>query len=382
MSIDPRNKKVVRGTARRSDIQQERLREALSKKPSRSGLPVYELNKIIAPPPAPPPTPQHEIRNGRQKRFSARPDLAQSPFLAAQRLEEIVANNIERQVHEWLGRDGEWYLGFGGVGDALLLLAACYNNPNAKAVFFHNESHFTKQWFDLFKVKSFLHQNIMGQKAANYVFNMMKAFNNMQVSAHLADGLDYGDWIANPLKYKQRLITKVDWVDRLGRCNFNRPTVVIGPTGSSRHDYNRQRFLDPKEYNELMQVYLNRDYLVLVTGSAFDYDVYKIPNNSNCRWLTAEGVIDHTGRRTTHTLKDMLALINGASEVISTDTWLKTYSLLVGIPTKVIQTRWRGAYRMIGSDATDGIFLNNDIWPAIRNVRIEDLLTELGTSTR
>jgi hypothetical protein len=378
--MDPRNKKVVKGTARR-DIHQERLREALSKKPSRSGMPVYELNKIIAPAQLPP-APVHEIRNGRQKRYSARPDLAQSPFVAAQKLEEIAAGHIERQVHDWLGKDGDWYLGFGGVGDALLVLAACYNNPNAKVVFFHNEPHFTKQWFDLFNVKAFLHHNIMGQKAGSYVYNMMRAFKNMQVSAHLADGLDYGDWIVNPYKYKARLVTQVTWADTIGRSNFNRPTVVIGPTGSSRHDFNRQRFLTQSEYNELVNLYLAKGYLVLVTGSPFDYEAYKIPNNSSCRWLTAEGVIDHTGRRTTHTLKDMLALINGATEAVSTDTWLKTYTLLVGIPTKCIQTRWKGTYRMIGSDATDGIFLNTDIWPGLENVRIEDLFQQLKPSTQ
>src|SRR5262252_4051353 len=370
-------RRSVTSRTTRHEVQQ-RLQAALANKPSRNGVPVFELNKIITPA-HPVGKPTYEIRNAPRKRFANAPP-ANSPFAAVQRLEQMAANSIQGMVRDWLGNEGDWYLGFGGVGDALLLIAACYNNPDAKVVFFHNDPHFTRQWFNLFNIKTFLHSNIMGQRTANYVFDMMRTHPRFKTSAHLADGLDYGDWLADPYKYKKRLITNVPWIDYFGRADFGRPTVAIGPSGSSR-EIGRQRYLTNQEYLDLLRVYLEKDYLVLVVGSLADYNTYHLPNDPRCRWLMADGVLDHQGKKTSHTLPDMLRLVNGADEVVSVDTWLKTYTLLCGKVSKVILTRWNGAYRMIGSDSTDAIFLNKDIWPNVELYRLEDLMTSLGSKS-
>ncbi len=369
------NKKTVSNNTKRSETQQ-RLQAALANKPSRSGLPVYELNKIITPL-TPVGRPTYQVRNGLQKR-TTRPNQALSPFAAqqitaTQRLNLAAADNLQITLRNWLGDEGDWYLGFGGVGDALLLLAACYDNPNAKVAFFHNEQHFTKQWFDLFNLNVFLHTNIMGQRWANHIYDMMINSPHFKTSAHLADGLNYGDWTINPFKYKERMITKVPWIEHFGKACFDKPTVVISPCGSHR-DISRQRYLTLNEYNQLIKLYLDKEYIVLIVGSSQDYKNYNLPNNPNCRWLMSDGIIDHTGKKQAHTLKDMLTLINGAEEVISMDTWLKTYALLCGLPIKVFMTRWHGAYHMVGTDCSDGIFMNKDIWPTLEILRIEDLL--------
>lgn len=71
----------------------------------------------------------------------------------------------------------------------------------------------------------------------------------------------------------------------------------------------------------------------------------------------------------------MLRIVNSANKVISVDTWLKTYSLLVGIPTTVVMTRWNGEYKQYGEDVTDWIFLNPKIWRNIKLEKVENLLS-------
>jgi len=48
-------------------------------------------------------------------------------------------------------------------------------------------------------------------------------------SAHLPDGLDYGDWTRNNDKYINRIITKTNWAEKIGYDEkiASQKTVVI-----------------------------------------------------------------------------------------------------------------------------------------------------------
>ena len=75
-----------------------------------------------------------------------------------------------------------------------------------------------------------------------------------------------------------------------------------------------------------------------------------------------------------HSFDIFLRTINSAKEVISVDTWLKTYTLLAGLPTKVIESKFHGSYMPFGHDSSDYVFINPNIWKNIKIVRPENII--------
>lgn len=265
-----------------------------------------------------------------------------------------------------------YYLGFGGLGDALLLMAVCWENPKAKVVFFANQMPFIRAFFDIFGIGVYLHDNIMGTKMANHIFDYMKSLPGFRDSAHLADGLDYGDW-ANEKKYVNRIRGKTRWIQHLGKAPVDKPVVIIGPSGSHK-DIKRQRYLNVEEYKELTKKHLAKGYKVYATGSMNDLHFFGLIDKPDFYWLNSDTIYDGKGVARPSDLKNMLRIINSAEHVLSMDTWLKTYTLLCGIPTTVVETRWEGRYKNYGEDITDFIFLNRSIWPHLTMAKIESLL--------
>lgn len=268
--------------------------------------------------------------------------------------------------------DKHYYLGFGGLGDALLLIAICWNDPKAKVVFFANQISFIRSFFELFGISVYLHDNIMGTRMAAYIYDFMKTLPDFKQSAHLADGLNYDDW-NNENKYIPRIKESTGWIQHLGKEKSNNPVVIIAPSGSHK-DLKRQRFLHAHEHQQLVNLNLDKGYKVYVTGSMSDLHHYKLIDRDNFRWLCSDKIYDGKGNVENSDLKRMLRIINSAEYVISMDTYLKTYSLLCGIPTYVIKTRYNGDYKNIGEDITDLIFLNPKIWKNIKIVTVEEML--------
>lgn len=268
--------------------------------------------------------------------------------------------------------DKDYYLGFGGLGDALLLMASCWTNPKAKVVFFANQVSFIRNFFDVLGISVYLHDNIMGTKMANHVYDYMKSLPAFRESAHLADGLNFNDW-SNEQKYISRIRGKATWIQHFGKVETNKPTIIISPSGSHK-DINRQRYLHVEEYKRLATIYLDKGYKVYGTGSMNDLHYFGIIDRDNFFWLHSDNIYDNKGQIKSSDLNNMLRIINSAEHVISMDTWLKTYTLLCDIPTTVIKTRWNNEYKIYGEDITDWIFLNAKIWPRLNLVKIEDLL--------
>lgn len=275
--------------------------------------------------------------------------------------------------------DKHYYLGFGGLGDALLLMAICWNDPKARVVFFANQIPFTRSFFELFGIPVFLHDNIMGTRIATHIYELMRVLPGFRQSAHLADGLNYNDW-SNEKKYASRISGQTGWIDHLGKEQFDKPVVVIAPSGSNK-EIQRQRYLHHHEYQQLVEQYLKNEYRVYVTGSISDLHHFKLIDKENFYWLNSDIIYNGNGGSEGIDLKKMLRIINGAEHVVSMDSWLKTYTLLCGIPTTVIKTRWNNRYRSYGEDVTDWIFLNRNIWPSLKLAKIEELLSIQTTST-
>jgi hypothetical protein len=289
------------------------------------------------------------------------------------RLPVFSSPNLLNQIKAFTQHpDKNYYLGFGGLGDALLLMAVCWNDPNAKIVFFANQIPFIRSFFEIFGLSVYLHDNVMGTKMANQVYDLMKVMPNFKSSAHLADGLDFNDW-ANEKKYATRIKGSAPWIGYLGQEKFDMPVAIIAPSGSSK-EIDRQRYLHHHEYQQLVDIYLNQGFRVYATGSMADLHHFKLINKRNFYWLSSNGIYRGDGVLESCSLTKMLRIINSATQVISMDTWLKTYTLLCGIPTTVIETRWNNKYKSYGEDVTDWIFLNYNIWPSIKIAKIETLL--------
>lgn len=266
----------------------------------------------------------------------------------------------------------DFYLGFGGLGDALLLLASCWENTNAYVIFFANtiSKVFIEDFFKLFNFKYFLHANIMGQRITGKIFNLVTNLPTFKTSAHLADKLYHGDWV-NYEKYIPRIEKNVPWIERFGKLESSDKIITICPSGSDRNPA-RQRYLSKREYQLLLKKY--EDYTVYVVGSRGDFKFYRMPNRPNLHWLTSKEILNHAGNGRPIGLPHMLRIINSSEKVISVDTWLKTYALLAGIPVNIIRTRWKGQYGEYGRDVTDYVFLNKEIWPEIEFFKIEELI--------
>jgi hypothetical protein len=252
-----------------------------------------------------------------------------------------------------------------------LVLAACWNDPKSRVIFFANSTSLTfiSEIFNLFNIGLYIFDNIMGQSIAGTVFDLVTRHKNFKTSGHLADGLFHGDWL-NENKYISRIINYVPWIDKLGKTSQN--PIIVCPSGSSK-DHNRQRYITSEECRKLVNKYLYKNETVYINISLADFRQYWYPN-LNCYSLSSNVIRDWQGKEEKINLKKMLQIINSAKEVISVDTWLKSYSLLNHIPTTVIETRWNGYYKRFGEDITDWIFLNPKIWPNIKFARIENLL--------
>lgn len=277
-------------------------------------------------------------------------------------------SDLVNEVKRWTELDGDYYLGFGGTGDALLVLSACWNNPRARVVFFANppSMRLIQELFSLFKIGIYLHNNIMGQSVAGHIFNHLTRMPNFRTSGHLADGLNYGDWVNEP-KYRGRIVNNVPWKHVLGTAPLKR-TAIIAPVGSHK-DHRRQRYISPAEHKKLVAKCILDGLTPYTIGSDEDYHQYGDSGN-----FASSAKLHEGGQIKPINLHQMLQIIHSAEIVYSTDTWLKTYTALNRIPTKVIKTRWAGQYRSYGVDVTDFIFLNQAIWPTLELVEIERLI--------
>jgi len=318
------------------------------------------------------PTPQiQRVTSKRKQTIFNNVQLAKNQIYANQALME--------KINHFIGSKGNVYLTFGGVGDLILLLAECYKDPSAKVIFFANggSDQFGKKFLELFGLNYFIHPNIMGGKIANEIVDFLKSTGRLSVSAHLADDLDFDDYRKNPDKYKSRMTLKTNWKNEIGFAEeLNKQKLcILCPSGSVRAAY-KQRFLHPDEYQSVVSIYLKNGYKVFSTGSDNDIKFYPEIRNDNHFWLTADKIICKNKTEKISNFKKFLQIINSATVVFSVDTWIKTYSALAQIKTRVVQNRFNDIYEPVGHDPSDFIFLNTDFYPTMQIHPLPNLVLE------
>ena len=277
------------------------------------------------------------------------------------------------KLNEFINGDKNVYLVVGGIGDLLLLLAVCYNNEKAHIVCIANDesSQFSQKFLDYFNLKYIFYEN-KDYNCRRYFYDIVTNHPNFTLSAHLAEKCNYNDWI-NIDKYKNRLATETNWFDLIGIKKRDKKYVIICPSASRKCEY-RKRHLSIEEYNVIVKIYLEKDYEVITASSKKDFDIYKIYPNENCYWLTDSELINHKGVSQEIDFKTFLQTIISCDDIVSTDTWIKTFMTLCGKPCHVIKTRFNSQYKDIGNEPADNIFLNTEIWPKLKIHTYEDFI--------
>jgi hypothetical protein len=307
------------------------------------------------------------VRNTRQ---------ATRPSIVKIRDQAMANQNAIEDMMAFVKNRGNIYLTFGGVGDLILLLAECHQDPEAKIVYFANSTSkdFGKKFLELFKQDFIILDNLFGSSDAHKAISLLKSTERLQASAHLPDGLDYGDWIRNTQKYASRIITRTNWLDKFGidADNNGKKHVVFAPSGSYKSSH-KQKYLQPHEADAVTKIYLNKGYYVYVVGNHDDKAYYNTIRNPRIFWLTSDEIIDYKNFSSTITFEKFIQILNSASDFCSVDTWLKTYSCLLGKKTIVFENKYNNKYSF-GADSGDLIFLNKSIWPSMKLVKIEEFI--------
>jgi hypothetical protein len=289
--------------------------------------------------------------------------------------EEVNFQVFLSSLDEFMNGDKNVYLTLGGVGDLLLLLAVCYNNEKAHIVFLANDesNKFAKKFLDYFNLKYIVHKNLMGTKFCNPVYNKITSHPNFTLSAHLADRCDYGDWSRNTDKYKNRLSLGTDWINLIGIKKRDKKYVIVCPSGSHKCEH-RRRHLNTQEYNTVVKMYLKKGYEVITASSKIDLENLGIYQDKNCYWLTDSELINYRGVSQQIDFNTFLQIIISCDDLVSMDTWIKTFMALCGKSAHVIKTRFHSSYREIGRESCDHIFLNKDFWPKLKIHTYEDFI--------
>ena len=311
------------------------------------------------------------VRNSRQ---ATRPSIV--------KIRETALNNQKsiEDMMDFVRGCENIYLTFGGVGDVILLLAEAYTDPLAKIVFFGNggSKEFGEKFLNSFKVQNIVLDNIFGSSDAHKALNMLQNTGRLQISSHLPDGLDYGDWIRDNEKYVRKIKTKTNWIEKFGTDEetIDKKVIIFAPSGSYR-SMHKQKYLEPYEAEAVAKLYINRGFTVYMTGNESDKYFYQNIRSPKVFWLTSDRLIDYKNHMVSLDFNRFIRIINSGVEYCSTDTWLKTYSCLIGKPTKVFDNRYHGKYAF-GTDSGDLIFLNQRIWPTMRLCRVEEFIKREG----
>jgi hypothetical protein len=285
---------------------------------------------------------------------------------------------LQKEIQNFTKNAKNIYLTFGGVGDCLLGLSSCWNQEDSHIIFNANEGSkdFAKNFFDYFKVKSMIIRNTMGTSNANKIVAELQRNPNFRTSAHLADNLDFGDWERNFAKYKQRIKTNPGWENIIGtdpQFSLNK-TVVICPSGSAKIKQ-RKRYFEKNELFLVTDHFIKNGWQVVITSSEADLKYYGLHHFDNVYWMTSNKLIQRTGKVTPITFDRFLKIINSCQEVISAETWLKTFTLLLNKKTKVLKVRMENDYQDFGIISADFIFINPNLWSNLQLVTMQDILS-------
>ncbi len=230
------------------------------------------------------------------------------------------------------------WLGCGGIGDCLLLIARTYDIKHSSVKFYSlpGSKDLVQAFFDWFNIKAEVKDRDLysfGEdwKSGDYL------------GCHLPDSGSYFEWLVQADKYLARINPTPKW-----KGYKNKGYVLIQPCGSN-FAMKRRRHFSQEELEKLLKLFENKK--VFCIGSPSDKEHYEGVGN----WMCYD-----------NNMPEFMAILNGASGFVGVDSWLKTWTCLLGLPTFVFLNRYYEQEVGYGSDGSDFIFLSKKLWKSLR----------------
>jgi hypothetical protein len=283
-------------------------------------------------------------------------------------------------IEDYLDQHENVHLAIGGLGDAWLTIAACYQQK-VHVLFGTNRriESLIARAFRLFDVPVRIVPNFHDDTPEGYaLYRYVQTHPHLKNIGYLPPTGLYADWAADPERYFQKVVTRFPTLAKLGKTANLRPTarmIALAPCGSDQKSPEARQRLNVADYHQLVAGLLAQHWTVLTCGSEQDLKYYGLHPHAHHIWLHSDWMVSHPGPRVPSDFRSMLQILNGCDEVISVDTWLKTYSGLAGIPTRVIVTESSLEPRCPG----DYIFLNPG-W-GFQMLTVPKLLQSVGALT-
>jgi hypothetical protein len=306
--------------------------------------------------------------------------IANQRILPHRNVKDLVSEAKRRvdffeDLTKFLLEPGNFYLTFGGAGDLILLLAEASQDPLAKIIFFANTGsrNFMSQILFAFGIPNIVFDNCMGTPNAKKAYKLISSSQRLMPSQHLNANLDYEDWKNRPDFYARKLIRETNWKERFGVIEEKtNPIVTIAPSGSFKNN-SPQKYLHKHELEKIINMYRLYNYTVYLVGSFTDQEFYRLALKPEVYWLSVDNLADSKGKRKPIKAQEFFKIINSSDCCCSVDTWLKTYTSLVGIKTHALMNRYNNVSKY-GEMAGDYIFLNTNLWQTMTLNDVTDFI--------
>ena len=270
---------------------------------------------------------------------------------------EIDGEEIVR-MHHLLSSFPPCYVHFGGSGDALLLLSTFYDrDPEQTIVSISNSKGMMKSFFDAFpKLKKVYF--IPFPENSQWHFISRRFFKTsdtcLGLGATPTTKADYREWSADLDIFKAYGIQKRPlWGADFRKNRLEQRQVTIQPRGSLKGMVGSKRnALDAKDWQRLISYLEQKGVKPIIIGTPDEAAEYPCLGNA----------LD----RRSYSFDEQMQLIAASDFFIGADSWGKTFSALVGIPTFVFHAM-RGEDLKNWKDASDYVFL--DPWEEITVVK-------------
>lgn len=265
------------------------------------------------------------------------------------------ANNDEvSRIWTFANQLPPFYLHFGGVGDALLLLSTFYDsNPNQVVVSLANSIEALKEFYKNFpKLNDIYLLELSNHSRFNNLMRMVLIRSPKCLGAGCTPENSHSeDWLEGlDIFRKYKIITNPKWALDFAPNKLSSPQVVIAPKGSLFDMQNsKQNVIDPKVWKPLLRDLAARGIKPIVIGTPQEEKYYPVDF----------GAIDMRS----YSFKEQMSLLSCADLVIAADSWAKTFSALLEIPTIVFTSMVNGVFDPNFDCPSSNVFLKP--WPSI-----------------
>ena len=252
-----------------------------------------------------------------------------------------------------------FYAHFGGAGDALLLLAAFYDQKPDGIIFSHpNGVGAAKALFDAFPKVSKIY--FLPQHAEPFFHIVLRYFvhelrNCLGAGTTPKDNYEE-EWKAGlDLEKKYRINKTPRWAANF-RCNENSRRVAVAPKGSMAGMVGSKRnIILPELWPAVVAHIVERGFEPVILG---------VPSEAK-EYPALPGCVDVRGE----SFPGQIKIIGQCAGLVGADSWAKTFSALAEIPTLVFEPL-KGADIISWKDASDWVFI--EPWPSIKMIRSFD----------